>query len=73
MPVAERPTKQMNNLNLGNLFSVTLRDAGQVALIDGDTKKIITTLKTGYAVHLPDFGIRPLPVCNRPRCQIESD
>lgn len=52
VPVAERPTKQMNNLNLGNLFSVTLRDAGQVALIDGDTKKIITTLKTGYAVHI---------------------
>jgi nitrite reductase (NO-forming)/hydroxylamine reductase len=31
---------------------VTLRDAGQVALIDGDTKKIINVIKTGYAVHI---------------------
>ncbi|MGD8712230.1 MAG: cytochrome D1 domain-containing protein, partial [Thiohalophilus sp.] len=30
----------------------TLRDAGQVALIDGDTKKIISTIDTGYAVHI---------------------
>ncbi len=52
VPVKDRPTKQMNTLNLGNLFSVTLRDAGKVALIDGDTKKIITTLNTGYAVHI---------------------
>jgi nitrite reductase (NO-forming)/hydroxylamine reductase len=42
----------MNKLNLGNLFSVTLRDDGKVALIDGDSKEIITTLNTGYAVHI---------------------
>jgi len=52
VPVKDRPTKQMNNLKLGNLFSVTLRDAGKVALIDGDSKKIVTTLNTGYAVHI---------------------
>ncbi len=52
VPVKDRPTKKMNNLNIGNLFSVTLRDAGQVALIDGDTKEIVTVLKTGYAVHI---------------------
>ena len=52
VPVKDRPTKQMNKLNLGNLFSVTLRDDGKVALIDGDTKEIITTLNTGYAVHI---------------------
>jgi len=52
VPVKDRPTKKMNNLNLGNLFSVTLRDAGKVALIDGDTKEIVTVLKTGYAVHI---------------------
>ncbi|MGC2049724.1 MAG: cytochrome D1 domain-containing protein [Gallionella sp.] len=52
VPVKDRPTKQMNKLNLGNLFSVTLRDAGKVALINGDTKEIITTLDTGYAVHI---------------------
>ncbi|HEY6093745.1 MAG TPA: cytochrome D1 domain-containing protein [Gallionellaceae bacterium] len=48
----DRPTKQMNNLNLKNLFSVTLRDAGKIALIDGDTKKIVSIIKTGYAVHI---------------------
>jgi len=52
VPVKDRPTRQMNKLNLGNLFSVTLRDAGKVALIDGDSKKIVTTLNTGYAVHI---------------------
>ena len=49
---AERPKKKMNNINLANVFSVTLRDAGQVALIDGDTKKIISVIDTGYAVHI---------------------
>jgi len=52
VPPEKRPTKQMNNYNLKNVFSVTLRDAGQVALIDGDTKKIINTINTGYAVHI---------------------
>ena len=48
----KRPKKQMNNLNLSNLFSVTLRDAGQVALVDGDSKKIVQVIDTGYAVHI---------------------
>ncbi|MDP4028975.1 MAG: cytochrome D1 domain-containing protein [Gallionella sp.] len=54
--VKDRPTKKMNNINLDNIFSTTLRDDGKVALIDGDTKKIITTLKTGYAVHISRFS-----------------
>ena len=52
IPVAQRPTKQMNKLNIDNLFAVTLRDAGEVALIDGATKKIELILKSGYAVHI---------------------
>ncbi len=52
VPVDKRPTKQMNKLNLSNLFSVTLRDAGEIALIDGDSKKIVDIIKTGYAVHI---------------------
>jgi len=52
VPPEKRPTKQMNNLNLENLFSVTLRDTGQIALIDGDSKKIVGVIKTGYAVHI---------------------
>jgi nitrite reductase (NO-forming)/hydroxylamine reductase len=50
--VDKRPKKQMNKLDLDNLFSVTLRDAGQVALIDGGSKKIVTIIETGYAVHI---------------------
>ena len=52
VPVDKRPTKQMNKINLKNVFSVTLRDTGEVALIDGDTKEIVSIVKTGYAVHI---------------------
>jgi len=52
VPVAQRPTKQQNKYNLENIFVVTLRDTGEVALIDGDTKEIINLIRTGYAVHI---------------------
>ncbi len=52
VPTNKRPKKKENKVNLDNLFSVTLRDSGEVALIDGDTKKIVNIVKTGYAVHI---------------------
>ncbi len=52
VPPEQRPKKKMNKYNLDNIFSTTLRDTGEVALIDGDTKKIINIVKTGYAVHI---------------------
>ncbi len=52
IPPDQRPKKKMNNYNITNIFSTTLRDAGEIALIDGDTKEIINVLKTGYAVHI---------------------
>ena len=52
VPPAQRPTRKMNSYNIENIFSTTLRDSGEVALIDGDTKKIINIVKTGYAVHI---------------------
>ncbi len=52
IPPNERPKKQMNKLNLDNIFSVTLRDSGEVALVDGDSKEIVHVIKTGYAVHI---------------------
>ncbi len=52
VPPEKRPTKKMNNIDIANLFSVTLRDTGEVALIDGASKKIINIVKTGYAVHI---------------------
>lgn len=48
----DRPKKPQSKVNLNNVFSVTLRDAGEVALIDGDTKQIWDIVKTGYAVHI---------------------
>lgn len=52
VPPDQRPKTKQNNLDLDNLFSVTLRDAGQIALIDGNTKQIVKVIKTGYAVHI---------------------
>ncbi|MGD9833393.1 MAG: cytochrome D1 domain-containing protein [Piscinibacter sp.] len=52
VPPEQRPKKKMNSYNIQNIFSTTLRDTGEVALIDGDTKKIINIVKTGYAVHI---------------------
>ena len=52
VPPAQRPKKKLNDYRIDNLFSVTLRDSGEVALIDGDSKKIINIVKTGYAVHI---------------------
>jgi nitrite reductase (NO-forming) / hydroxylamine reductase len=48
----DRPKKQLGDFDISNVFSVTLRDSGQVALIDGDSKKIISIVDTGYAVHI---------------------
>ena len=52
VPESERPTKPQHSYNVDNIFSVTLRDSGEIALIDGDSKDIVTILKTGYAVHI---------------------
>jgi nitrite reductase (NO-forming)/hydroxylamine reductase len=48
----DRPTEPQHDRNIENFFSVTLRDAGQVAIIDGDTKEIVSIVPTGYAVHI---------------------
>ena len=52
IPPDQRPKKKMNKYNIDNIFSTTLRDTGEVALVDGDTKEIINIVKTGYAVHI---------------------
>jgi nitrite reductase (NO-forming)/hydroxylamine reductase len=52
VPPEERPAEKMNDIDIDNLFSVTLRDTGQVALIDGATYEIHTVIETGYAVHI---------------------
>jgi len=56
VPPEKRPKKKENSYDLNNIFSVTLRDSGQIALIDGDSKKIINVIKTGYAVHISRYS-----------------
>jgi nitrite reductase (NO-forming)/hydroxylamine reductase len=48
----DRPTEPQTDRDWENYFSVTLRDAGQVAVIDGDTYEVVNTVDTGYAVHI---------------------
>ena len=48
----DRPSAPQHDRNIDNFFAVTLRDSGEVAIIDGDTKEIFARLKTGYAVHI---------------------
>ncbi|MDA0789351.1 MAG: c-type cytochrome [Proteobacteria bacterium] len=52
VPVRDRPTKKQHGYDTDNMFSVTLRDAGKVAIIDGESKDILSVVDTGYAVHI---------------------
>ncbi|MCT4656695.1 MAG: nitrite reductase [Cohaesibacter sp.] len=46
------PTKPMHGRNWENFFVVIERDAGKVAIVDGDKHEIVAHLDTGYAVHV---------------------
>ncbi len=48
----DRPAVPQHDYDVSNMFSVTLRDSGEVAIIDGDSKDILSIVKTGYAVHI---------------------
>jgi len=48
----DRPAAPEHDRNWENFFVVTLRDAGQVAIIDGDNYEVVNTVDTGYAVHI---------------------
>ncbi len=52
VPPSERPTKPETTRDWENYFIVTLRDAGQVAVIDGDTHEVVALVDSGYAVHI---------------------
>ena len=51
-PVEDRPTEPQTDRNWQNYFGVILRDAGQVAIIDGDNYELVSLLDTGYAIHI---------------------
>lgn len=40
--------------NWKNFFVTILRDAGKVAILDGDRKELVAKINTGYAVHVAD-------------------
>jgi len=46
------PTKPLHDRNWKNFFVVIERDVGKVAVVDGDTKEVLTHIPTGYAVHV---------------------
>jgi len=52
IPPADRPTEPQTDRDWENYFIVTLRDAGQVAVVDGDTHEVVKTVDSGYAVHI---------------------
>lgn len=52
VPPEKRPTSPQTRRDWENYFIVTLRDAGQVAIIDGDTYEVVDKVDTGYAVHI---------------------
>jgi nitrite reductase (NO-forming)/hydroxylamine reductase len=51
-PVEQRPLSPQTTRDWENYFIVTLRDAGQVAIVDGDTYEIVNIVDSGYAVHI---------------------
>ncbi len=52
IPLDDRPKTDESKGRFENYFGVVLRDAGKVAIIDGETKEKVAVLKTGYAVHI---------------------
>ncbi len=52
VPVDQRPTRPQHNRNWQNFFGQVLRDLGQVAIIDGDKKELVSIVPTGFATHI---------------------
>ena len=52
VPVAQRPTTPQTSRNWENYFGVVLRDAGKIAIYDGDTKEEVVKVNVGFAVHI---------------------
>ena len=52
VPPDRRPTAPQHDRDWQNFFSVTLRDIGKVAIVDGDTYEVVSTVDTGFAVHI---------------------
>lgn len=57
VPPDKRPKKPEHKRDWQDFFAVTLRDAGQVAIIDGKTKEIVNVVNTGFAVHVSRMSV----------------
>jgi nitrite reductase (NO-forming)/hydroxylamine reductase len=56
VPLDKRPKKPEHNRNWQNFMAVILRDIGKTAVIDGDTKELVSIVDTGYAVHIAGYS-----------------
>ncbi|MRJ02933.1 MAG: nitrite reductase [Epsilonproteobacteria bacterium] len=52
VPPEDRPTKPETKRNWRNYFGVVLRDVGKVAIVDGDTKELVSIVPSGFATHI---------------------
>jgi len=52
VPVASRPIAPEHSRDWENFFGVVLRDAGKIAIFDGDTHEELARLDVGFAVHI---------------------
>ena len=52
VPPSKRPTRPETSRNWKNYFGVVLRDVGKVAIVDGDTKELVSIVKSGFATHI---------------------
>jgi nitrite reductase (NO-forming)/hydroxylamine reductase len=52
VPVANRPSAPQTTRDWQNYFGVVLRDAGQIAVFDGDSHEEVARLDVGFAVHI---------------------
>ncbi|MCK5877134.1 MAG: c-type cytochrome [Candidatus Marithrix sp.] len=52
VPVADRPTSAPEGKNWQNYFGIVERDIGQITIVDGDTKEVLSKIPSGFATHI---------------------
>ncbi len=52
VPPKDRPKKPQTKRDWKNYFGIVLRDVGKVAIVDGDTKELVSIVPSGFATHI---------------------
>jgi len=52
IPPKQRPKSPAHKRNWKNFFAIVLRDPGQIAIVDGDTKERLSILDVGFGIEL---------------------